>query len=66
MVNNGNDIVVIGGKDDANKYSGSLYRLSCWNHVCSWETLSTELEFPRMSFLAIPLPDDFLECNNAD
>ena len=40
-----------------------LYKLSCSNQVCNWETLSKELQMPRHFFTAIALPDDFVECN---
>ena len=63
MVSIGYDLVVIGGWRGISGNSGSVYKLSCSNNECKWDNLTTELKVPRFSFTAIPLPDDFIECN---
>ena len=66
-IRNGYDLIAIGGFTEnptfPPKFSGSLFKLKCWNHVCRWETLTQELKIPRGSFTAIPVPDSFIECD---
>ena len=61
MVSIDHYLIVIGGSDGIDG-SGSIYVLSCSNHVCKWDKLQTELKVPRWSFTAIALPDDFIDC----
>ena len=70
-IRNGYDLIAIGGFTENPKissklfpptFSGSLFKLKCWNHVCRWEMLTQELKVPRGSFSAIPVPDTFIEC----
>ena len=64
MISIGYDLLVLGGTPDGGgSNSGKLYKLSCSNQVCNWETLSKELQIPRYQLTAIALPDDFVECN---
>ena len=63
MVSTGYDLIVIGGLDTDDNLSGSIYKLSCSNLVCEWENLVVQLKVPRAFFTAIPLPDDFIDCN---
>ena len=63
MVSIGNDVIVIGGRDENYKYSDSIYKLSCTINICKLETLQTKLNVARAWFTAIPLPDDFIDCN---
>ena len=63
MVSIGYDLIVIGGIPIGGGYSGSIYKLSCSNNVCKWDKLLTQLKVPRYDFTAIPLPNDFIECN---
>ena len=63
MINVGHGLLVIGGKDGSLKYSSKLYRLSCYNNSCQWETLPQELKTPRELFVAVALPDNFVTCN---
>ena len=57
----GHDLIVIGGQGYSG-YSGSLYKLSCKNYKCKWQILTQELKTPRQEFVAIPIPDDFVNC----
>ena len=64
MISIGYDLLVLGGTSDGGGVnSGKLYKLSCSNQVCNWETLSKELKISRHHLVAIALPDDFVECN---
>ena len=63
MINVGYNLLVIGGKKFAYEYSPNLYMLSCYNNLCQWETLLQELKTPRELFIAVALPDDFVNCN---
>ena len=62
MVRIGYDLIVLGGSNGEIN-SGALYKLSCTNYNCKWESLSQELKIPRNGFVAIPVPDDFVTCN---
>ena len=55
------DLIVIGGWNELGEM-GSIYKLSCSNGVYKWDSLG-ESKVPRLSFTAIPLPDDFIQCN---
>ena len=57
------DIIVIGGRDDDYENQSALYKLSCQNEVCQWTNLPQSLKFPRSAMVAIPIPDDFFDCN---
>ena len=54
MVSTGYDLIVIGGWDSGINSSGSIYKLSCSNHVCEWETLVAQLKVPRFWFTHKP------------
>ena len=66
MVRVGYDLVVIGGvcisSDNVWIYSKSLYKLSCCDRNCQWEELSQKLKEKRYGYVAVALPDDFLNC----
>ena len=63
MLSIGYDLIVMGGTGDRGGYqNNSIYKLSCFNHVCEWEQLLLDLNIPREYFTAIPLPDNFLDC----
>ena len=68
MVSIGHDLIVIGGHssriDDGYGYSNNLFKLSCNNNACNWETLSQKMKIPRVWFVAISVPDDFITCSN--
>ena len=66
MISIGYDLIAIGGRSGTygiDSFSGSIYKLSCSNLVFKWEKLQVELKMPRYVFTAIPLPDDFIECD---
>ena len=64
MVRVGFDLVVIGGENYGIwEYSESIYKLRCSNKICQWEELSQRLNISREYFVALSLPDDFLDCN---
>ena len=63
MVRVGYDIIVIGGKTENKIYSGSLFKLTCTEHICDWKNLTQELKTPREYFVAVAVPDDFVQCN---
>ena len=63
MVRVGPDLVVLGGYSDSGGTSDNLYKLSCSSNICKWETLPQRLKIPRYSFVAIPVPEDFVTCN---
>ena len=63
IVSIGGDIIVIGGQDDDDDFQSTLYKLSCQNEDCQWTTLPQSLKFPRSAMVAIPIPDDFFDCN---
>ena len=61
MVRIGNDLVVVGGAVGGTHlhFSKSLFKLSCFNNNCQWETLIQELKIPRTNSVAVAIPDDF-------
>ena len=67
MVRVGFDLLVIGGSwinsDTLNwEYTTSLYKLTCKNKSCTWETLQNVLKEPRYAPVAFALPDDYFNC----
>ena len=62
MVQAGLDLIVLGGTDYGFS-SDDLYKLSCSRNICKWETLPQKWKVPRYSFVAIPVPDDFITCD---
>ena len=56
-------VIVLGGYEENNRISGSIFKFSCSNNDCKWDTLPEELKTPRSLFTAIVIPDDFIECN---
>ena len=65
MVRVGYDLIVLGGISGFHHsdYSDSLYKLSCYNNTCHWESLSQELKTPKKFIVAIPVPDNFISCD---
>ena len=67
MVSVGFDLIAIGGGDSVNLInsgvSPDLFKLSCTYNICQWETLHQKLLIPRREFVAIPVPDHFINCN---
>ena len=67
MVRVGNDLIVLGGNSNPLQLSGcsdSLFRLSCTNNTCKWQELAQKLESAKSGFVAIPVPDDFVTCDD--
>ena len=66
MVSVGFDLIAIGGAESIflinSKVSPDLFKLSCTNNICQWETLHQKLKLPRCRFVAIPVPDHFINC----
>ena len=65
MVRIGSDLLVLGGytsQFSQSTYTKSVYKLSCKNSQCKWETFSQKLAVPRSTFVAIPVPDYFVTC----
>ena len=60
MVNYGTDLVVIGGMIDNSTLSSAIYQLSAENGKLKWEKLKPKLKIPRMNFVSMTIPDDFL------
>ena len=54
------DVVVIGGWDGGQL--SSLYRMTCQNKECEWETMSQTLKFGRNNFVAMLIPDELTDC----
>ena len=63
MVRVGFDIIVLGGSSNKDVYDPKLFKLSCTNDICQWETLAQKLQTPRRFFVAIPIQDDFVKCD---
>ena len=61
IVNIGMDLIAVGGVSNR-QYSGYLHKFSCENQNCKWEKLPKELKIPRSEFVAIPVPNDFVNC----
>ena len=64
MVRIGFDLLAIGGYNEYNISDGALFKLSCINNTCKWETMKQKLKIPRYYFVAVPVPDDFVKCND--
>ena len=63
MVTLEKDLVVIGGNFGSFSHSSfSLYRMTCQNHACEWQTMSQELKIGRRDFVAMLLPDELAYC----
>ena len=62
MVSIGYDLILIGGATN-DSFLNSIYKLSCSNHMCKWDKLQEELKTTRVFFTAIPLPEEFIDCN---
>ena len=66
IVKIGRDLVVLGGVYGGVvlgfDFSDSLFKLSCTNNKCQWETLPQKLSVPRGMFVSIPIPDNFIKC----
>ena len=58
----GVDFVVIGGKNYVQGYSSSLYKMSCYNHYCIWDTMHQTLKNPRAFFVAMTVPKESVTC----
>ena len=61
MIRAGYDLIVIGGIIKGTTYSNSLFKLSCANQNCAWQTLNISLKDTRAEFVAVTVPDMFLE-----
>ena len=66
MVKVGFDLIAIGGMNrwpmDWTFPTSDLIKLSCVNDILQWTKLPQKLKTPRSYHLAIPVPDDFIEC----
>ena len=60
MVNYGTDLVVMGGYSNGSE-SSSIYQLSVENGTFKWEKMKLHLQTPRSNFVAMTIPDHFLE-----
>ena len=63
MVRVGYDLIILGGATKESLGIGSIFKLSCANQSCQWVTLEQELKTPRIYFVAVAVPNDFLQCN---
>ena len=66
MVRIGTDLVVIGGWGaaiDFTGYNDSIFKLSCSYNFCQWERMTPKLKMGRSYFVAVALPDHFVNCN---
>ena len=68
MVRIGTDLVVIGGyaygiSIDFTGYNDSIFKLSCSYNFCQWERMTPKLKMGRQYFVAVALPDNFVNCN---
>ena len=61
MVNLNGKLVVIGGHDGSS-YQDSLHELACYNSYCFWQEMEQELKTGRYSFVAMAVPDAFVDC----
>ena len=72
MLRVGFDLIIIGGDHSSdiestnhkkNKLNDSIYRLSCSNNSCHWNSKVLPLNWEkRTEFVAVAIPDDFVEC----
>ena len=63
MVRIGPDLLVLAGFTNGATVSDSIYKLTCTNNLCEWETLPQKIPSPSGAFVAIPVPDDFIHCS---
>ena len=58
-------LIMVGGynSEPELEVSGKLHRLYCLNMSCKWETLRETLKHPRRFFVAMFIPDSFVECH---
>ena len=61
MIRAGYDLIVIGGATIDKTVSNSLFKLSCADQNCTWQTLNISLKHARSDFVAVAVPDMFLE-----
>lgn len=61
MIRAGYDLIVIGGVVNGTINSNLLFKLSCANQNCTWKTLNITLKDTRSDFVAVAVPDMFLE-----
>ena len=61
MIRTGYDLIVICGATIDKTVSNSLFKLSCANQICTWQTLTKSLKHRRSDFVAVAVPDIFLE-----
>ena len=64
MVRLGQGQAILGGKSSA-AYQTRIYSLTCLNRYCSISILHRELSVPRVSFVAISIPDTVSGCIKA-
>ena len=61
MVNLNGKLVVIGGSDGIGAQD-SLHELACYNSYCFWQEMEQKLKNGREDFVAIAVPDAFVDC----
>ena len=61
MVSWNNDVIVLGGQTRGFRYSSSLFKLSCLDKNFLWEKMSVEMGTARADFVAMAVPDNFLD-----
>ena len=64
IVRVGLDLVVLGGQAFTGNYwnSKKMYKLSCRSNTCHWDILPQQLKTGRFKFVAVSVPDDFMQC----
>ena len=63
MVNFDGNLIVVGGWDQQNGFSNSLYKLMCPHEdACIWEQMGQNLNVARNSFVAMTIPDEMATC----
>ena len=55
------NLVVLGGASSETTYSSSLYQLECNSGVFTWKTMETKLSKAKSHFLALHVPDTFID-----
>jgi len=55
IVQSGNDVIAIGGRNENYDYSSLIYKFSCRSRNCAWTTLPQTLQYPRKNFVAMPI-----------
>merc|ERR1711974_94061 len=61
MVSWNNDVIVLGGATGPGSFSSSLFKLSCLDKNFLWEKMSVEMGTARAGFVAMAVPDNFLD-----